>query len=131
MRNVINFLHLQQNPMLMDKFIRELILTPEFEEYYNSVTDKVKEKYDYVMYILRSQRVVSAKFVKLIEKTNIYEMRVSVGDNEYRTFLFAVDASNIIESSQVILLNSFLKKDTKQYKAEIEKAKTILKNLED
>lgn len=131
MRNVINFLHLQQNPMLMDKFIRELILTPEFEEYYNSVTDKVKEKYDYVMYILRSQRVVSAKFVKLIEKTNIYEMRVSVGNNEYRTFLFAVDASNIIESSQVILLNSFLKKDTKQYKAEIEKAKTILKNLED
>ena len=115
----------------MDKFIRELILTPEFEEYYNSVTDKVKEKYDYVMYILGSQRVVSAKFVKLIEKTNIYEMRVSVGDNEYRTFLFAVDASNIIESSQVILLNSFLKKDTKQYKAEIEKAKTILKNLED
>ena len=117
--------------MLMDKFIRELILTPEFEEYYNSVTDKVKEKYDYVMYILRSQRVVSAKFVKLIEKTNIYEMRVSVGNNEYRTFLFAVDASNIIESSQVILLNSFLKKDIKQYKAEIEKAKTILKNLED
>ena len=131
MRNVINFLHLQQNPMLMDKFIRELILTPEFEEYYNSVTDKVKEKYDYVMYILRSQRVVSAKFVTLIEKTNIYEMRVSVGNNEYRTFLFAVDASNIIESSQVILLNSFLKKDTKQYKAEIENAKTILKNLED
>jgi hypothetical protein len=40
--------------MLMDKFIRELILTPEFEEYYNSVTDKVKEKYDYVMYLLRS-----------------------------------------------------------------------------
>ena len=117
--------------MLMDKIIRELILTPEFEEYYNSVTDKVREKYDYVMYILRTQRVVSTKFVKLIEKTNLYEMRVSVGNNEHRTFLFAIDASNVIECSQVILLNKFMKKDTKQYKAEIEKAKKILKNLED
>jgi hypothetical protein len=108
--------------MLMDKIIRELILTPEFEEYYNSVTDKVREKYDYVMYILRTQRVVS---------TNLYEMRVAVGNNEHRTFLFAIDASNVIECSQVILLNGFLKKDTKQYKAEIEKAKKILKNLED
>ena len=107
--------------MLMDKIIRELILTPEFEEYYSSVTDKVREKYDYVMYILRTQRVVSTKFVKLIEKTNLYEMRVAVGNN----------ASNVIECSQVILLNGFLKKDTKQYKAEIEKAKKILKNLED
>jgi hypothetical protein len=69
--------------------------------------------------------------VILIEKTNLYEMRVSVGSNEHRTFLFAIDASNIIESSLVVLLNSFLKKETKQYKAEIDKAKMILKKLED
>ena len=47
------------------------------------------------------------------------------------TYLFAIDASNIIESSLVVLLNSFLKKETKQYKAEIDKAKMILKKLED
>ena len=47
------------------------------------------------------------------------------------TYLFAIDASNFIESSLVVLLNSFLKKETKQYKAEIDKAKMILKKLED
>lgn len=42
---------------------------------------------------------VSTKFVKHLENTDLYEMRVSVGNNEYRTILFAVDKSNIIEST--------------------------------
>lgn len=115
----------------MDNYIRELIMTPEFEEYYSSLTDKVKEKYDYVMYILKTQRVVSIKFAKSIEKTNLYEMRVSISSNEYRTFLFAMDKPSLIESTQILLLNSFLKKGTKQYKDEIKKAQAILKKLED
>lgn len=37
-----------------------------------------------------------------------------------------------MESKQVLFLNSFLKKDTKQYKGEIKKARNILKKyLED
>ena len=56
-------------------------------------------------------------------------MRVSVGSNEYRTILFAVDHDNIIESTRIILLNGFLKKSSKDYKKQIEIARTILNRL--
>lgn len=57
-------------------------------------------------------------------------MMVSVGNNEYRTILFAVDKSNIIESTKIVLLNGFLKKSTKEYRKQIELAQSILKKLE-
>lgn len=39
---------------------------------------------------------------------------------------FSVDAVNIISATKVLLLNSFLKKDTKQYRSEINKAVKLL-----
>lgn len=38
----------------------------------------------------------------------LYEVRVSVGTNEYRTILVAVDTSSFMESKKVVFLNSFL-----------------------
>lgn len=73
---------------------------------------------------------VSTKFVKHLENTDLYEMRASVGNNEYRTILFAVDKSNIIELTKIVLLNGFLKKSTKEYRKQIELAQSILKKLE-
>ena len=70
------------------------------------------------------------KFVKKLENSEFYEMRVSVGTNEYRSVLFAIDHENVIESTKVILLNGFLKKSKKDYKREIDKAENILKELE-
>lgn len=57
-------------------------------------------------------------------------MRVSIGKNEYRSVLFAIDHDNVIESTRIILLNGFLKKSTKDYKREIDKAENILIKLE-
>lgn len=55
-----------------------------------------------------------------------------ISSNEYRTILLAVDHDNFIQCKNVLLLNSFLKKGTKQYKAEIKKAENIIKRyLED
>ena len=62
-------------------------------------------------------------------RTDLYEMRVSVGSNEYRTVLFAIDNSNVILSTKIILLNGFLKKSTKDYSKQIAKAERILKCL--
>ena len=62
--------------------------------------------------------------------TDLYEMRVSVGTNEYRTVLFAIDHDNIIQSTRILLLNGFLKKSEKDYKKQISKAEKILKYLE-
>lgn len=88
---------------------------------------KTQEKFDYGLRLIQTQYVVNKKFVKHLENTDFYELRVSVSSDEYRTVLFAIDNSSFIQSKRVILLNSFIKKDTKQYKAEIKLAKRILK----
>lgn len=111
--------------------VRTILKTPQFQEFYESQTDKVKEKIDYVLGIMISQKVVNTKFVKNLEDTEFYEMRVSLGNNEYRSILLTLDAANFIECKQAVLLNGFQKKDTKQYRGEIEKARTIVKSLED
>ena len=41
--------------------------------------------------------------------------------------MLAVDHDNKKKKKNVLLLNSFLKKNTKQYKAEIKKAENIVK----
>lgn len=111
--------------------VRTILKTPEFQEFYDSQSEKVKEKMDYVFSIMVSQKVVNTKFVKLLDNTEFYEMRVSLGNNEYRTIILTIDAKNFMECKQAILLNGFVKKDTKQYKGEIEKARTIIKSLEE
>ena len=112
--------------------IRHIIYSDEFEEYYTSMNEQLKKKYDYALQIVKSQYVVSSKIVKSLENTDFYELRISISSNEYRTILLAVGHDNFIQSKNVLLLNSFLKKDTKQYKAEIKKAQNIVKRyLED
>jgi len=114
------------------KKIRKLINTIEFDEYYNSLDKQTAEKYDDAILYLETIYVLSKKFVKKLEyaDSGIFEMRVSVGTNEHRTILFAADHDNIIQAKTVILLNSFLKKDNKDYKKQIKKAINILNNLE-
>ncbi len=111
------------------QYVRTILRTPEFMEFYGSLPIRVQTKFQYVMNVIASVYNISTKFVKHLEKTDLYEMRVSVGSNEYRTILFAVDHDNIIESTRIILLNGFLKKSSKDYKKQIEIARTILNRL--
>ena len=111
----------------MNNDVRETIHSEEYEAYYNNLNAKTKAKYDYVEAIIKTQYVVNSKFVKNIEGTEFYEARISLGSNEYRTIIFAIDSSSFVESKQVFFLNSFLKKGTKQYKGQLEIARNILK----
>lgn len=88
--------------------------------------DKVRYKFDYVISMIRNEKVIAAKFVKRLKGTDLYEMRVSVGTNEYWTILFAVNTDNIILSTKILVLNAFLKKSSKDYDKEIKKAIKIL-----
>ncbi len=110
----------------MNEDIRETFHSKEYDQYYACLDEKTKTKYDYVEMIIKTQYVVNKKFVKNLEGSEFYEARVSVGSNEYRTIVFAIDSLSFIESKRVLFLNSFLKKDTKQYKGEIETARQIL-----
>ena len=116
----------------MDEQIREIIYSETYETYYNGLNERLQEKYDYVEHIIKTQRIVNSKFIKKIEGSDFYEARISVGSNEYRTVVFAGDAENFVECSQVLFLNSFLKKDKKQYKKEVKFAEKLIENyLED
>lgn len=116
-----------------NKFItfamRTLMKTTAYEAFVASLPETVRKKVDYVTNILINRTVISTKFVKKLESTDFYEMRISV-ENEYRVLLFAVDKPNLIEAKQILLLNGFLKKATKDYSAQIRIADNILQSLE-
>lgn len=109
--------------------IRTIFRTEEFEEFYNNLNERVKDKFEYTFGLVQTVYAIPVKYVKHLEGTDLYEMRVSVGSNEYRTVLFAIDNSNVILSTKIILLNGFLKKSTKDYDKQIAKAVRILKDL--
>ncbi|MDE6347579.1 MAG: type II toxin-antitoxin system RelE/ParE family toxin [Bacteroides sp.] len=109
--------------------IRSVYWTVEFSQFYNGLPDKVKAKFDYVLGVVKTERVVSTKFVKHLEGTELYEMRVSVGNNEYRTIMFTMDNENMILATEITLLNAFLKKSTKDYQKQIKLAKNILNKI--
>lgn len=80
------------------------------------------------MNIIADVKVVNTKLVKKLIDTEFYELRISIG-NEYWVILFAIDHDNFIEAEQILLLNGFIKKSTKDYKKEIIKAEQILNSL--
>ncbi len=81
------------------------------------------------MNVMAEIKVVTTKLVKKLVDTDFYELRISVG-NEYRIILFTIDHENFIEAERIVLLNGFMKKSTKDYKTEIEKAERILNELQ-
>lgn len=108
--------------------MRKIYSTPEYQIFYNSLSDRVKNKIEYSIYILKEIPVVSTKLVKKLINTNLYELRISV-DNEYRIILFCMDNENIINATKIIFLSGFVKKSTKDYGKQIKQAETILNNL--
>ena len=89
----------------------------------------MQNKLDYALNILITMKVVNTKLVKKLVDSDFYELRVSVG-NEYRVIFFTIDHDNIVESTQILLLNGFQKKSTKDYKKQIEVAQRIIKTIE-
>lgn len=115
----------------VDELVRRVIFSNEFKAYFNHLDSKIKDKYAYVIQIIQTKYVVSEKFVKKLSPYELYEVRVSIGTNEYRTIFVAVDKTNFMEAKRVVFLNSFLKKSIKQYKMEINKAFVIIEDMED
>ena len=74
--------------------VRIIFRTEEFEKFYNSLNTRVKDKFEYTFELVQTVYALPVKYIK----KNLYEMRVSVGSNEYRTVLFAIDNSNVILS---------------------------------
>lgn len=109
--------------------MRTLMRSAEFDEFYNSLPENVQNKVKYALNIIAEVKVVNTKLVKKLVETDFYELRISVG-NEYRVILFTIDQESFVEAEQILLLNGFMKKSTKDYKKEFQKAQRILNSLQ-
>ena len=61
--------------------LRELIFKEEFFSFYQQLDTKVQTKFDYTIEVVRNVNILTTNFVKHLEGTELYEMRVSVGSN--------------------------------------------------
>lgn len=102
--------------------VRELLFYRHyFEEFFVRQTEKVKEKIDYVLFLVTHTSRVPEKFLKHIEgQKGLYEIRVEAGNNIFRIFC-CFDKGKI-----VVLFNGFQKKTAKTPKAEIELAVKLM-----
>lgn len=96
--------------------IRELIFYGSyFHDFSDKKAEKVKEKIDYMLFVVTHVDRVPEKFLKYIEgQKGLYEIRVEAGNNIFRIFC-CFDKGKII-----VLFNGFKKKTQKTPKAEVD-----------
>ncbi len=109
--------------------MRRVIRSREFDAFFEWLPSNVQEKVLYALSVIADIKVVSTKLVKKPVDTEFYELRISM-NNEYRVIVLAIDSDSFIESGQVLLLNGFVKKSTKDYRREVDKARRIVNLLE-
>ncbi len=105
--------------------MRTIHLTPEYIEFYNNLEEKVKQKIEYIKDLLISKRIINAKIAKKLKGTDFYELRISM-NNAYRVITFTIDSEDLNQCTEIIFISGFIKKSTKDYKKEINKALKIL-----
>ena len=110
--------------------MRKTIWTEEFSDFYNHSSKRVREKLEYILLMIDTVRRINAKFVKKLTGTDYYELRLSA-DNEYRIIVYPVDGDSFDEATEIVLLNGFVKKSTKDYKKQLTIADNIIKRIGD
>ena len=89
-------------------------------DFYNAQTEKVKDKIDYVLFLVTvADRIPKKFFDHIIAYIGLFEIRVEFESNIFRIFC-CFDEGNL-----VVLFNGFHKKSQKAPKKEIEKALRI------
>jgi phage-related protein len=101
---------------------REIIFYKDyFDQFFNQLDEKTKEKIDEVLFMISFFDRIPAKFFKSIEGIKgLYEIRVEYKSNIYRIFC-CFDKGNL-----VVLFNGFQKKTQKTPSKELEKAEKIM-----
>ena len=104
------------------EIIREIVFYKDyFDDFFETLTEKVKNKIDEVLFMITILERVPAKFLKSIEGSKgLYEIRVEYESNIYRIFC-CFDRGNL-----VVLFNGFQKKTQKTPNKELNKAEKIM-----
>ncbi len=91
-----------------------------FKDFFEPLSDKLKNKIDEVLFMVRIADRIPRKFFQHLTGTNgLYEIRIEFQSNIYRIFC-CFDEGNL-----VVLFNGFQKKSQTTPKKEIEKALRI------
>ncbi len=91
-----------------------------YKDFFSIQTERVKDKIDYVLYLVSIADRIPKKFFQYIVGTDgLFEIRIEVESNIYRIFC-CFDDGKI-----VVLFNGFQKKSRKTPKKEIDKALRI------
>ena len=89
-------------------------------DFFNAQTEKVKDKIDYVLFLVTvADRIPKKFFEQMTGYDGLFEIRIEFESNIYRIFC-CFDEGNL-----VVLFNGFQKKTQKTPKKEIEKALRI------
>lgn len=93
-----------------------------YKEFYIEQTDYVRDKINFVLRLVETQRIIPRKFFRFIEGSDgIYEIRIEVESNIYRIFCC------LDKGALVVLFHGFQKKTQKAPLKEIKRAEAIKK----
>lgn len=105
----------------MEKLRQIIYFKDYFLDFFDKQSEKVKNKIDYVLYVITIANRIPKKFFDHISGTDgLYEIRVEFQGNIYR-FFCCFDEGKI-----VVLFNGFQKKSPKTPQEEIDKALKIM-----
>ena len=105
----------------MDKKRQLIYFKDYYWDFFNSQTEKTKDKIDYVLFLVTVADKIPKKFFEQITGYDgLYAVRIEFESNIYRIFC-CFDKGNL-----VILFNGFQKKTPKTPKNEIERALRIM-----
>ena len=101
-------------------YLRDIyVFGSDFWSFYHLQPNKVQDKFDWVIDLVRTLKLIPERFFKHLEGAQgLFEIRVKVGSNIFRLFCF-------FDRDLVVLLNAFHKKSQKTPTKEILKAKRL------
>lgn len=106
----------------MEKIRNIKLFKNYYKEFYVAQTQIVRDKINYILKMVETQRIVPKKFFRIIEGSDgIYEIKIEMESNIYRIFC-CMD-----EGAVVVLFHGFQKKTQKTPQKEIKRAEAIKK----
>ena len=110
----------------MKRYRQIIYFKKYYFDFFDKQSEKVKDKIDYVLFLITVADRIPKKFFQHLEGTNgLYEIRVEYQGNIFRIFC-CFDEGNL-----VALFNGFQKKSQKTPKSELDKAVKIMKEYFD
>ena len=106
----------------MDRIRMIKLFKNYYKDFYVAQTQTVRNKINFVLKLVETQRIIPSKFFRIIEGSDgIYEIRVEIESNIYRIFC-CLDGGAV-----VVLFHGFQKKTQKTPLKEIKRAESIKK----